>query len=380
MKVVIAIDSLKGSLSSADAGRAIAAGIQKAAEAKVEVVPMADGGEGTAEALVEGMGGQWVEIPVTGPIGKTVKARYGFIREKRQAVIEMASAAGITLVGEDERDILKAGTSGVGELIRDAIHRGCREFLIGIGGSATNDCGTGMLSVLGAEFLDREGNRIGMKGEDCGQISAIRLDGMMPELKECRFRIACDVTNPLYGEHGASCVFGPQKGGSAEQVRLMERMHRQFADLTKRTTGKDAAQCPGAGAAGGLGFAFLAFLNASLEPGIDLVLKAVGLEACVRDADFVITGEGCLDAQTVMGKVPAGVAKLAKRYGAVVIAVAGSVKEEASLCNQAGIDAFFPILPGAMRLEAAMRPDETARNLSRTAEQIFRLITAVRRS
>ncbi|MCH1983048.1 glycerate kinase [Ruminococcus sp. OA3] len=378
MKVVIATDSLKGSLSSVEAGRALAAGIKKAAEAEVKIVPMADGGEGTAEALVDGMGGQWEEVLVTGPLGNPVTARYGYIKDKKQAVIEMASAAGITLVQERERDIMKAGTRGVGEMIRDAVERGCRDFLIGIGGSATNDCGTGMLCALGAEFLDREGKHVGNKGEDCGQIVTIRLNGMMPELKECRFCIACDVTNPLYGENGASCIFGPQKGGTKEQVRRMERMHRQFADLTKRTIGKDVAACPGAGAAGGLGFAFLAFLNASLEPGIDLVMRAVGLEECVRDADYVITGEGCLDAQTVMGKVPAGVARLAKKYGAVVIAVAGSVKEEAYLCNRAGIDAFFPIMPGAIRLEDAMRPDETARNLNRTAEQIFRLLTASR--
>ncbi len=378
MKIVIAIDSMKGSLSSMEAGRAFAEGVEKAVEAQVIVRPMADGGEGTAEALIEGMGGSWTQVLAAGPLGEPVKASYGYVNGGKKAVIEIAAAAGITLIPEHRRNILKTGTYGVGEIIRDAVQKGCRDFLIGIGGSATNDCGIGMLCALGVQFLDADGNCIGKKGEDCGKIETIRLEDMLPELKECRFQIACDVTNPLYGENGASYIYGPQKGGTAEQVCQMERMHRHFAALTAKAVGKDVAACPGAGAAGGLGFAFLAYLNASLEPGVRLVMKTVGLEECLKDADYVITGEGCLDGQTVMGKVPAGVARLAKKYRPVVIAVAGSVSEDAGCCNQAGIDAYFPILPKAMPLDEAMRPAEAAKNITRTAEQLFRLIQAVK--
>lgn len=376
-KVVVAIDSMKGSLSSAEAGAAFAEGIRRAVSCDIAVRPLADGGEGTAEALTEGLGGIWKTVVVQDPCGSPVTASYGWIEQEKKAIIEIAAAAGLTLIPPSRRNLRRASSSGIGQMIRHAVTQGCRDFMIGIGGSAVNDCGIGMLDMLGIRFSDRDGRRIGQRGEDCGAVEHISFNSMMPELKECRFHIACDVENPLYGPCGASLIYGPQKGGTPDDVRDMEKMHRHFAEKTRRATGTDYAAYPGAGAAGGLGFAFLSYLNGRLKSGFETVAEATGLEQQIQDADYVVTGEGCLDAQSVMGKAPIGVARIAKKYGVPVLAIAGSILPESRLCNDAGIDAFFSILPRAMPLEKAMEKTQAKEHLKNTAEQLFRLISAV---
>lgn len=380
MKIVIAIDSLKGSLTSMEAGRAIRDGVLRVMpEAEVLVKPLADGGEGTTEALVEGMGGEMVHVTVHGPLETPVDAAYGYISETKTAVMEMAAAAGIILVGKDKRP-LDATTYGVGEMIRDAIGRGCREFIIGIGGSATNDCGLGMLTALGFEFLDKDGKAVGIGAGALSEVTAIRTDKVMPELKECHFRIACDVTNPLCGENGATYIYGPQKGVTEEMRDDLDQALKQFAELTAAVTGTDHINTPGAGAAGGLGFAFLSYLQGDLQPGIELVLNTVGMEEALEGADLVFTGEGRLDYQTAMGKAPVGIAKMAKSHGAKVIALAGAVIEGAEKCNENGIDAFFPILRQIVTLDEAMDPQTARENMTNTTEQIMRVVQAFRRS
>lgn len=355
MKIVVAIDSFKGSLSSIEAGSAAKSGIERAGLADVTVMPLADGGEGTTEALVEGLGGTYVSAVVTGPLGGSVNAVYGILGDGRTAVMEMARASGIMLVDRKKLDPSKATTYGVGEMILDAAGRGCREFIIGIGGSATTDGGAGMLQALGFEITDEKGENIRPGIRDLDRIADITPKNVPKVLKECHFSIACDVKNPLCGENGAVWIYGPQKGVREEEKDIFDRKMKHFADKTQEYTGADHRTAPGAGAAGGLGYAFLSYLpNAELKSGIDIVLEAVGLEQELKDADLVITGEGRLDHQTAMGKAPVGVARLAKKYGVKVFAFAGSVSRDASKCNSAGIDAFFPIVRGVTTLELSL--------------------------
>lgn len=375
MKIIVAIDSFKGSLSSIEAGNAAKEGILRACQADVVVKPLADGGEGTTEALVEGLGGTYAEIEVTGPMGVPTKAKYGIMKDGRTAVMEMAEASGIILVKREELNPWKASTTGVGEMIRDAVKRGCREFIIGIGGSATTEGGIGMLQALGYVFYDSEGNMLPPVFESLGKIEKISGENVPDELKECHFQIACDVTNPLCGENGAVCVFGPQKGVKPEEKKAMDQSMRHYAEKTEEFIGKDYSQSAGAGAAGGLGFAFFSYLpDVELKSGIAIVLEAIGLERELKDADVVVTGEGRLDFQTAMGKVPVGVARLAKKYGCKVIAFAGSVTEDAGKCNEEGIDAFFPIVRGVTTLEEAMEKETAKKNMSLCAEQVFRIL------
>lgn len=375
MKVVLAIDSLKGSLSSIQAGNAAREGILSAhPDAEVIVRPLADGGEGTTDALIEGMGAQKVEVTVTGPLYTPVNAYYGILPGTQTAVMEMASAAGITLMPDEEKNPLTATTRGVGEMIKDAMEKGCRDFIIGIGGSATNDGGIGMLKALGISFFDADGEETLEGAQALSQVASIDVSGKLPELSDCRFRIACDVTNPLCGENGATYIYGPQKGVTDEMKPVLDAAMGQYAEVTKKTIGKDFSCYEGVGAAGGLGFAFLSFLGAELTPGVDLILDAIQFADDVKDADVVVTGEGRMDAQTAMGKAPVGVAKLAKKYGAKVVAFAGSVTLDASACNQAGIDAFFPIVRGVTTLKEAMEPDNAYTNMKACAEQVFRLL------
>ena len=378
-KVVIAIDSFKGSLSSIEAGNAAKEGILKACpSAEVKVCPLADGGEGTVEALVTGMGGEMQFLTVTGPLGERVKSSYGMIRESKTAVIEMAAAAGITLVPQEQRNPLYTTTYGVGELIRDAIGKGCRHFIIGIGGSSTNDGGMGMLQALGFSFQNKDGEEAGFGAIGLKDLAVVSRDHALEELKECSFRIACDVTNPLCGEQGCSTIFGPQKGATPEMIKDMDKWLRQYAALAKKVFPEADEMYPGTGAAGGLGFAFRTFTNAVLESGIQIVLEETKLEDQIQNVDLVITGEGRLDGQTAMGKAPIGVAKLGKKYGKTVVAFAGSVTREASACNQQGIDAFFSILPGVCTLEEAMEKETAKRNMADTAEQAMHLFLAGR--
>lgn len=374
MKAVIAIDSLKGSLTSVEAGNSAAEGLKRVySDAEILVKPLADGGEGTVEALTAGMGGKRQTVCVTGPLGTPVQCEYGIIEDTATAVIEMAGAAGLPLVPEEKRNPMNTTTYGVGEVILDAVKKGCRRFIVGIGGSATNDGGTGMLQALGYEFLDQDGKQIPQGAQGLKVLTDIKCENVIPELKECKFYIACDVTNPLCGPDGCSAVYGPQKGADPEMVSRMDQWMENYARVAKEKFDKADPEYPGAGAAGGMGFAFMAFTDAVLESGIKIVLDEIGLDKDVRNADVVITGEGRLDGQTAMGKAPVGVAELAKQYGIPVIAFSGCVTEEAVKCNEKGIDAFFPILRSVVSLDEAMDPENAKNNLADTAEQVFRL-------
>ncbi len=372
MKVVVAIDSLKGSLSSIEAGNAIKDGILRVVDADVVIKPLADGGEGTTEALVEGYKGELIEVEVMGPLQKAVKANYGLI-EGKAAVLEMASASGITLITAEERNPKEATTYGVGQMIKDAISKGCRNFIVGIGGSATNDGGVGMLQALGFEFFDKDGKKVGLGGKVLSEIERISNQNMLSELADCKFKVACDVNNPLCFENGATYIYGPQKGVTEDIKEELDKGMLNYARATEKYIGIDNKNVPGAGAAGGLGFAFISYLNATLTPGIDLILDAIKLEEEVKDADIVITGEGRLDIQSAMGKAPVGVAKLAKKYNKKVIAFAGGVTKDAKICNEKGIDAFFPIVRGVTTLEDAMIKENAYNNMADTVEQVFRL-------
>lgn len=375
MKVVIAIDSLKGSLSSLEAGEAIKEGITNVIpDAQVIVRPLADGGEGTVEALAIGMGGRLETVTVTGPLGDKVDCTYGILEESKTAIVEMSGAAGITLIPAKKRNPLYTTTYGVGETIKDAIAKGCRHFIVGIGGSATNDGGVGMLQALGFGMLDEKGNQVAFGASGVKDIVKITDDNVIPELKECYFRIACDVTNPLCGETGCSAVYGPQKGASPVMIKCMDEWLGDYAKLTSAKYEKADASYPGTGAAGGLGFAFLAYTNAVLESGIKIILEETKLEDYVKDADIVVTGEGRLDGQTVYGKAPIGVAKIAKKYDKTVIAFSGAVTKDAVACNAHGIDAFFPILRSVQTIQEAMNTENARYNMVSTVEQVFRLI------
>lgn len=375
MKVTVAIDSLKGSLSSMEAGEAIRSGICRVyPQAEVNVRPLADGGEGTAYALTTGMGGEWITMEATGPLGKPVSCSYGIIQDSKTAIIEMSAAAGITLISEAERNPMNTTTYGVGEIILDAIRRGCRRFIVGIGGSATNDGGIGMLQALGYGMLTKEGEQVPFGAKGLSVLEEITEDHVIPELAECSFKIACDVTNTLCGEQGCSAVYGPQKGADPTMIMQMDKWLAYYAALAKEKYPKADMKQAGTGAAGGLGFAFLTFTNAVLESGIKIVLDETRLAEYIKDSDIVITGEGRLDGQTVMGKAPIGVAKMAKEYGKPVIAFAGCVTKDAAACNESGIDVFFPILRGVVTLEEAMKSENAVANMSDTVEQAFRLI------
>ncbi|WP_394866483.1 glycerate kinase family protein [Paraclostridium bifermentans] len=379
MKIVISIDSLKGSLTSIEAANAIKKGILSVDnKSDVVIMPLADGGEGTVEALVQGMNGEEKVISVTGPINEKVNATYGILKETNTAIIEMAQASGLPLVPSELRNPLNTTTYGVGEIIKEAIEKGCRNFIVGIGGSATNDCGVGMLQALGFEFYDENDNLVGLGGKVLNQIKRINTDNKLKELDECNFKIACDVNNPLYGENGAAYIYGPQKGATEEIVKELDKGLKNFAEVVNKDLGKDIAHIEGAGAAGGLGFGFLGFLNSKLESGIKIILDEIKLEEVVKDADIVVTGEGRLDNQTAMGKAPIGVAKLAKKHGAKVIAIAGCTTPDAVKCNEEGIDAYFSIVNKAMTIDEAMKKENATQNMIETTIQIFNLIKAVK--
>lgn len=379
MKVAVAIDSMKGSLSSPEAGEAAALGIRRVfPDAQVSVHSIADGGEGTCEAILARRGGRRKSLSVCGPMGSPVTASYGILPDGRTAVLEMAAAAGLPLVPPDGRDPLRATTFGVGELIRDAIGEGCRRFIVGIGGSATNDGGLGMLQALGFRCVDVSGTEVPQGAIGLRDLVRIDASTAIPELSDCSFTVACDVSNPLCGETGCSAVFAPQKGATPRVVADMDRWLSAYADIAKGLDPSIDPRTPGAGAAGGLGFAFLAFLHATLRSGVRIVLEESGLEADVADADIVVTGEGRLDAQTALGKVPCGVAALARKHGKPVIAFAGCVDGDAAVCEACGFSACFPILRDVSSRAEAMEPERARANLSAAVEQAFRLIRTFR--
>lgn len=379
MKTIIAMDSFKGSMSSKEAGEAVKRGVLKVfPDADIIVKPLADGGEGTTLALVEGLDGELIETEVKGPNGKKVIASYGIINQDT-AIIEIAQASGITLIDNDELDPYKTNTYGTGQLINNALERGIKNFIIGIGGSATTEGGIGMLQALGVKFLDKDQNELPPVFSSLGKVKSINLENLNPKLKESTFLIASDVKNPLLGKNGAISVFGPQKGVKKSEIKNMEKHMKHYAKVVSNFFNKNEAESPGAGAAGGLGFAFLSFIpNVKIKSGIDLILEYLNYKKDLKDADYLITGEGTLDIQTAMGKVPVGIAQYAKSIGPIkTIAFAGSITDDALNLNTHGIDAFFPIISKVTTLDEAMKTENAKKNLERSVEQVFRLIRMV---
>lgn len=380
MKIVIAPDSFKGSLTALEVCEAAARGIRQI-DAQIEIVqvPMADGGEGTVQSLVDATGGELVTERVTGPLGDPVEAVYGLLGDGESAVIEMAAASGLPLVPEEQRNPLNTTTCGTGELIAAALDQGRRKLIVGIGGSATTDAGAGMAQALGVRLLDDEGEPIGFGGAELGRLATIEMSRADPRLQEAEIRVACDVDNPLYGERGAAFVYGPQKGASAEDVKVLDANLRHFADVVQRDLGLDVRDIPGAGAAGGLGAGLVAFCGASLEPGVDIVIDAVDLPGAMRGADLCVTGEGAIDSQTAFGKTPAGVTSVARSGGVPVIALAGGVAFDAVSLHERGFSALTSILNRPMSLAEAMAPDRAREMIAFTAQQMVRCFLAGRR-
>ncbi|AMG01533.1 glycerate kinase [Vibrio mimicus] len=372
MKVVIAPDSFKESLTAKQVCDAIQAGLARVwNDAKFVAIPVADGGEGTVQSLVDATQGRIVEVKVMGPQGKRVEAFYGMLGDNQTAVIEMAAASGLHHVPIAQRDPKLTTSFGTGELIRHALDQGVTKLIIGLGGSATNDGGVGMLAALGARFTNADGEPIQLTGGGLRELANIDLSDFDSRLQHCDLLVACDVNNPLCGDKGASAVFGPQKGATPDDVRLLDGALQQFGLLTEKITGKAVLQSAGAGAAGGMGAALLAYTHATLRPGIEIVLDTVQLAHQVSDADLVITGEGRIDSQTVHGKTPMGVAKVAKRFDVPVIALSGCTGENYQAVYQCGIDAVFAAVPRAMTLEDALK--ESDFNLADLAENVARL-------
>ncbi|EJL6366928.1 glycerate kinase [Vibrio cholerae] len=372
MKVVIAPDSFKESLTAKQVCDAIQAGLARVwHDAKFVAIPVADGGEGTVQSLVDATQGRLVEVKVMGPQGKRVEAFYGMLGDNQTAVIEMAAASGLHHVPVAQRDPKLTTSFGTGELIRHALDQGVTKLIIGLGGSATNDGGVGMLAALGARFTNADGDPIQLTGGGLRELTHIDLQDFDPRLQNCDILVACDVNNPLCGDKGASAVFGPQKGATPEDVQLLDGTLRQFGLLTEKVTGKMVLESAGAGAAGGMGAALLAYAQARLRPGIEIVLETVQLAHQVSDADLVITGEGRIDSQTVHGKTPMGVAKVAKRFDVPVLALCGCTGDNYQAVYQCGIDAVFAAVPRAMSLEDALK--ESDFNLADLAENVARL-------
>ena len=385
MKIVIASDSFKGSLASIEVAQSIEMGILDVfPSCDIVKVAVADGGEGTMDALCQSLGGKVVRIPVEDPIGRTINASYVILEDGNTAVLEMSSASGLTLLTTAERNPMLTSTYGTGQLIDDAIGRGCRRFLVGIGGSATNDAGMGMLTALGYRFLDADGNELSGAGASLSKVCGIDCSGVSQAVRDSEFIVACDVDSPLYGPDGAAYVFAPQKGADPDMVKALDDGLRHYADVVASYTGKipmhggpsctgetsimkDAASMPGAGAAGGLGYAFVAFFGARLQRGVDMVLDAVGFDSIIEGADLVITGEGRIDAQTLTGKTPYGVLQRASRQNIPVIALAGSV----ALDDSSGFTAIRQITPPDMQLSEAMLPAVASANLRRTISALL---------
>lgn len=357
MRIVLAPDSFKESMTAAQAIAAMTTGVRQViSDAECVGVPMADGGEGTVDAVVDALDGQRVTIEVADALGRPIPATYGYVAERRLAVIEMAAAAGLEQIRPDERDALRASTFGVGQLISDALDRGATEFLVGLGGSATNDGGAGMLTALGVRLTDRSGAPLPPGGAALEQVDEVDRTDLDPRLAAVRIQLACDVTAPLLGSSGASAVFGPQKGASETDVARLDAALARFAEVT----GSPHADTPGAGAAGGLGFALLEFLGATSRPGVEVVAETVGLEQALRAAAWVFTGEGSVDAQTMMGKTPFGVAEVAARTGTKVAIFAGRVAPDASVLLAHGVDEIIGITAEGTPLDQALRDGPAA--------------------
>ena len=375
VKVVIAPQGFKGSLSALQVAEAISRGVEKAMpDVETIIVPMADGGEGTIQAIVNAAGGEIVSVDVTDPIGRRITAGWARLSDGITAVIEMASASGLQLVPEKMRDPLITSTYGTGELILDALNKGCRKFIIGIGGSATNDGGAGMAQALGINLIDKRGASLALGGAALIELEDIDTAGMDLRLAECDIILASDVTNPLCGPDGASLTYGPQKGATSEMTGELDRALEHYAAVIRRELGIDVENKPGAGAAGGLGAGMMAFINARMVPGIDIVIEATGLAGKMGGASLVYTGEGRIDAQTSYGKTAVGVARKASQFGLTVIAIAGEIGSGYSAVYQEGVDAVFSIAPGPIGYERCLRKAEEL--ISDVAERATRLFVS----
>jgi glycerate kinase len=373
MRILIAPQSLKGSLTAAEAGQAIAHGVRAIyTEAEIDIVPVADGGEGTVQALVDATGGKIIQQTVTGPLGEPVPAFFGLLGDGRTAAIEMAACAGLPLVPPERRNPRITTTYGVGELIMAALDYGSRHFIIGIGGSATNDGGAGLVQALGASLLTNEGTAIARGGAALATLAHISTSNMDARLQECTIEVACDVTNPLCGPTGASAVYGPQKGATPEMVAELDRALDHYAQIIAQDLGLTVRDIPGAGAAGGLGAGLMAFLHATLRPGAQIVLEAVHLEEHMHTVDLVITAEGQIDAQTAYGKSVGAVASMAKRYGLPVLALAGSLGDHYQVVYELGVDAVEALPSSPMTLVYAM--ENAARLISDATERACKLL------
>jgi glycerate kinase len=375
MKIVIAPDSFKENLTSLEVASEIETGLKRVwPDAEYVKVPMADGGEGTVQSLVDATGGQIIKCEVTGPLGDKVQASYGLLGDANIAVIEMAEASGLPLVPKDQRDPLRATTFGTGELIADAINRGVKEIIIGIGGSATNDAGAGFAQALGARFHNTGGVSITepLGGGRLAEVTAIDMTQANPGLSRVRISVACDVTNPLCGENGASHVYGKQKGATPEMIEQLDKNLEHFARIIKRDLFADIADEPGAGAGGGMGAGLMAFTNATLKRGVDLVIAHTRLEKHMKGADLAITGEGRVDSQTAFGKTPSGVAAVAHKLGVPVVAIGGGLADDAAGVFAHGIDGLETATPNAMPLEEAI--GKSRQYLQDAAERVARLI------
>lgn len=373
MKIIIAPDSFKGSLTALEVAQAISEGIRRVVlDAEIDRVPMADGGEGTVQALVDATGGQIITEKVCDPLGSQIEAEFGILGDGKTAVIEMATASGLPLVPEDKRNPMFTTTYGTGELIRAALDRGCRKLIVGIGGSATVDGGAGMAQALGAKLLDKSGHEVARGGGGLENIDSIDISQLDPRIAEADAVVACDVDNPLVGPRGGPEVYGPQKGATPEMVKELDEYLGKYADIIKRDLNIDVKDAPGAGAAGGLGAGLMAFLDAELKSGVDIVIEASGLEKHLEDADLVITGEGKIDGQTIYGKTPIGVAKAAKKFDLPVVGIGGGIGDDSSVVYENGIDALISIVSYPMSLQTAM---EGARKLlADAAERVMRLL------
>jgi glycerate kinase len=376
MKILIAPDKFKGSLSAFEVADNIEKGILKVfPKAIVVKVPMADGGEGTVESLVDATGGKIIKTNVKDPLFRDIESFYGILGDGKTAVIEMAAASGLYLLKDYERNPMITTTYGTGQLIKDALDRGCRRFIIAIGGSATNDGGAGMATVLGVKFYDKDGIEIGLGGGELSKIYSIDTSNIDDRLKECEFIVACDVANPLIGENGASRVYGPQKGATKEMVEVLDKNLEHYGKLLEKYFNKKIIDVPGSGAAGGLGAGLMAFLNAQLKNGIEIIIETLKLEEKIKEADIVISGEGKIDFQTAFGKTISGIAKLCKKHNKPLIVIAGTVEDIENL-YEIGVSSIFSIVEKPMSLEDAIKNAPTL--LEKSAERIFRLIKAIK--
>ncbi|WP_346200193.1 glycerate kinase [Caldifermentibacillus hisashii] len=372
---VLAPDSFKESMTAKEVCEAMEIGIKRAIpDAECIHVPMADGGEGTVQSLIDATGGTLVKKEVTGPLGTKVVAGYGILGDGKTAVIEMAAASGIHFVTKETKNPLTTTTYGTGELIKDCIEQGITDIILGIGGSATNDGGTGMAAALGYKFLDEDGKELKLGGGFLDRLATIDTSNVIPGLRDVHILVASDVTNPLCGEHGASRVFGPQKGATPEMVEILDNNLRHYAQVVKDQLGIDVLNVPGAGAAGGLGAGLLAFTNATMKKGIEIVIEYTNLKEKLRHADYCFTGEGGIDFQTKFGKTPYGVAKVAKSVNPnmKVIALAGYIGKDVEVLYEEGFDAIFGIVPGAAELSTLLK--QGSENVARTAESVARLL------